>query len=75
MVYEANKLPILLYIIPASGWSVLGSLGPISMLLMPVIWKDMYALKKYGANSTTESDTSHRARTRFKNPCQQGELL
>lgn len=40
------------------------------MLLMPVILKDIYALKKYGANSTTESATSHSESTRFRNPCQ-----
>lgn len=41
------------------------------MLVMPVILKDMYALKKYGANNTTESVTSHSVSTRFKNPCDQ----
>lgn len=48
----------------------MGSLGPTRMLLMPVILKDIYALKKYGANNTTESATSHSERTRFRNPCQ-----
>lgn len=63
----------MLYIWPASGRSVSGSLVPINMSVMPVIWKDMYALKKYGANSTTESLTSHNVSTRFKNPWEQAK--
>lgn len=38
--------------------SALGLLGPTSMLVMPVMWKDICALKKYGANSATKSVTS-----------------